>query len=236
VSLAAKENLILEFMLPLIAIAWGCAWGAVTSIPLGPTGALVLSRASRNDRRGIYLATAGFALAHLIYQGLYHAGLAPYLQGNATWLGALAAPGLILLIGGGLLHLRRGWTARKMGSLPQITNHPLTSGPSSIVPKRPRLGVLAQSFTMALFNPVLLIFLAANAALFSATFPGQVGPLDLVLLLAATLFGTVFWYIAFGEWLRRRASAWGPKEHSRAELVSGVLMITAGFALARQVF
>ena len=235
----------MDIGLAAAAVVWGCTWGAVTSIPLGPTGALVMARASRDDRKGIYFVTAGFALAHIVYQLVYHWSLGRVMIAESLHHGvlrSLAMAGVFIL---GLAGVRdAGRSLRTLSSRHAASNRPTEAETRDIgadVPepmpyavaslRNPGAAVLAQSFFLAILNPALLLFLCSNAALFSSQFPERVGFAHIVLLFAATLVGTSAWYIGFGEWLRKRSATWTVRHRAWADGLSGVILLTASLSL-----
>jgi threonine/homoserine/homoserine lactone efflux protein len=233
----------------LMAAGWGVLWGAMTSIPMGPTGALVVARAHRGDRLGIYWVTAGFALAHLCYQGLYFwlFSSAVALQTNAgpaatvsdsAWFRWMAPTGALLLAMVGLRYLwNAGQSIVRGTSAPKVArSKPMQLKIQGRYAPQVVPATFIQSFVLAILNPVLLIFLAANASLFGAQMGGSVANPLLAVLFLSTLLGTSAWYIGFGEWLRRSSRAWTPRSRALADGLSGLLMLAAGLSLGARVW
>jgi threonine/homoserine/homoserine lactone efflux protein len=206
------------------ALIIGITWGIITSIPLGPTGALVLECATTNNRRGVYLATAGFAAAHLVFQIVYHLGFASLIAGNSKLIATWALPGIGMMAIYGTRHLIRGRLI-----LGQKQPAESTTRTSNLMPPR---SVLFRSFGLSIFNPVLLLYMIINSTMFVAVVPRGSSTGAIALLLMAALIGTVFWYIIFGEYVFKRAHGWSRKQRASAEFLTGIVLIGAGLAIA----
>lgn len=205
------------------AVLIGITWGIITSIPLGPTGALVLECATSHNRRGIYLTTAGFAAAHLLFQIVYHLGFASLITGNSKLIAAWALPGVGMMAVYGTRHLIKGRRILGQGELAAL--------PVATKVLRHR-SILFRSFGLAIFNPVLLLYMIINSSLFVAAVPEGSSPGAIGLLLMAALLGTVFWYIILGEFVLKRAHGWSRQQRAAAEFLTGAVLIAAGLAIA----
>ncbi len=206
------------------ALIMGTTWGIITSIPLGPTGALVLECATTNNRRGIYLAAAGFAAAHLIFQLVYHLGFASLIADNSKLIATWALLGVAMMAIYGLRHMFKG--KQILSEKQQIES----KFPENVT--LPSKSVLYRSFGLAIFNPVLLLYMIFNSTMFVAAVPRGSNPIAIAMLLMAALFGTVFWYIIFGEFVFKRAHGWSRKQRASAEFLTGIVLIAAGLAIA----
>jgi threonine/homoserine/homoserine lactone efflux protein len=206
------------------ALIIGTTWGIITSIPLGPTGALVLECATTNNRRGIYLAAAGFAVAHLIFQLVYHLGFASLITGNSKLITTWALPGVAMMVIYGIRHMFKG---KQILSEKQQVESSFSENPP-----KPSKSVLYRSFGLAIFNPILLLYMIFNSTLFVAAVPMGYNPIAIAMLLMAALFGTVFWYIIFGEFVFKRAHGWNKTQRACAEFLTGIVLIAAGLAIA----
>jgi threonine/homoserine/homoserine lactone efflux protein len=216
-------------------MSWGIGAGVVTSIPLGPTGALVLSSASRDDRKGIYFAVLGLACAQLVFQTIYHLGFSKLLTENHNIVQMIGVCGIVMTLVFGIMHV---FKAKKISdSEPrqnlQETTPKLSNEVSSLEPRSSQF-FFFKALTAGLFNPFLLFYIIANVSMFAATFPDYKNRSYIAVLLLGGLTGTVLWYLFFGEMIRRHSFGWGKRGRIIAELASGILMFAAGtFLLLR---
>ena len=208
----------------IVAAGWGFGMGVLTSIPLGPTGAMVLGSATRGDRKGILYAVGGFASAQIFFQAVFHLGFAKVLQGQPLFVNVLGTLGVLGTAFCGTQHLLRARSlSRASGLLPEPTPSPISDAHST--------PLFLKSLSIAFLNPFLLFFILANVSMFLQSFPSYGARPYIASLLGATLAGTVLWYLFFGEFILRRSSAWGLKGRVRAELISGSIMVAAGLFL-----
>ena len=208
----------------VFALSWGVSAGIVTSIPLGPTGALVLNRASRNDKRGIYSALLGLASAQLIFQGIYHLGLSRVLTESRQVFELIGFCGFVFMVIFGCMHL---WRAHKIARTP-ATHFSIDK---FIDHQDARRSLFLKAFLAAVLNPFLLLYIIANVSMFVTTFPNFNAQPYIMVLLLGGVFGTALWYIFFGEMIRKNSFTWGKRGYFFAEIVSGVIMFAAGLFL-----
>lgn len=206
-----------------LASIWGLLAGIITTIPLGPTGALILTHATKGDRKSVLNTIFGFSVAHIILQIIYHFGLAQFLQSHNQLIRLIALPAIAMMAFMGFTYLKRARALYRGESMIQ----------KSVSHWRPVLrGPFAQSFTLAILNPILLVWMIANVAMFLEFTQNHQNTATVPVLLFATLVGTVGYYFLFGLWITRHAHSWSLKNRSIAEAIAGLLMLFASLSLA----
>jgi threonine/homoserine/homoserine lactone efflux protein len=205
----------------LTALAWGFGAGVVTSVPLGPTGALVIRHAARGQHRGALHAIAGLSAAQCIFAATYLFGFTSLLTAHAYAVPMLAFIGVGVTFWMGWRNTAAAWKRRAEEHLPIP------------VPSRRRMrdGFTA-SFLVAITNPFLLFFLAVNVGLYSEVFPNHTGRLELVALLGGGIFGTALWFVVLHLSVARLIRTKGLRAVFYAEMAAGVLMLSASALLA----
>lgn len=150
--------------------------GLAIAAPLGPIGALCISRTLELGFRAGVAGGLGTALADALY-----AALAAF--GFAAFSAALAMVDLPLRLGGGLFLLWLGWKGLKARPLPTAV----------AVSARDLLGTISATFLLTLTNPLtILSFAAIFAGLGLAGTAGRAGAFTVV---AGVFAGSMLWWI-----------------------------------------
>lgn len=209
----------------LTALAWGIGAGVITSVPLGPTGALVIRNVARGNQQSALRAIAGLALAQLLFAATYFFGLSGLLTEHPIVVRGLAAVGVGVTFWMGCRNTIKTWQGRASHQMP--TGAQRTEGM--------REGFRASLF-VAITNPFLLFFLLANVSLYSQTFPAYAGRAELVALLSGGIFGTALWFLFLQISVARLMRTRGLRAVFYAEMTAGLLMLAASALLAVRLF
>jgi threonine/homoserine/homoserine lactone efflux protein len=233
-----------------IALGWGASWGIVTSIPLGPTGALILSEAATGRRKGIYAAIVGFSVAHVFFQTVFHLGYSN-LTSNPKMTITFSIFGILLMLLTGIKCITTNFSILKNGSK-NSQRYSADHDASIDNVKKDNLinlkietnsntnfssvKVFWRSAAMTILNPMILVFIAANTSVFVQSYPNLSSKTYIYTLLLSGLAGTVLWFSAFGEVINKFSKNWNIKKRALTEIISGCLLTAAGISLAVKIF
>ena len=196
-------------MMELALFGKGLLLGLAIAMPLGPIGALCISRTLE---RGFWAGMAG-GLGTALADGFYALAAA---AGFVAASGALGRLDLPLRLVGGLFLLWLAWRSFRVTPAPRAAQ----------IAARDLLGTVAATFGLTLANPAtILSFAAIFAGLGLAGTPG----LSAVPLVAGVFLGSLGWWavLSGGVALARRRLPAGFAR--RVSWVSGVML--AGFGL-----
>lgn len=183
--------------------------GVAVAAPLGPIGALCISRTL--DRGFWFGVSGGFgtAVADALFAGLAAFGFATF----AAFLGLVDTP---LRIGGGLFMLWLGWRNLR----------PLETSPAANAARGDLVGTVATTFVLTMTNPMtILTFAALFAGLGLASDP-SFGAASIVVI--GVFSGSLAWWFILSGGVaiaRRRLPPWFSKRVSQA---SGIILIGFG--------
>ncbi|MGH2340549.1 LysE family transporter [Segnochrobactraceae bacterium EtOH-i3] len=185
--------------------------GLAIAAPLGPIGALCISRTLELGFRAGVAGGLGTAVADALY-----AALAAF--GFAAFSAALALVDLPLRIGGGLFLLWLGWTGLKARPLPTAA----TIGARGLV------GTLSATFLLTLTNPLtILSFAAIFAGLGLAGTAGRAGALTVV---AGVFAGSMLWWVLLSGGVALARHRLPPRFARGIAVGSAVVLILFGLA------
>ncbi len=183
--------------------------GVAVAAPLGPIGALCISRTLD---RGFWFGVSGglgTAVADALFAGLAAFGFAAF----AAVLGLIDTP---LRVGGGLFMLWLGW-------------HNLRPAETVRVARAARsdlFGTVATTFVLTMTNPMtILIFAALFAGLGLASHPSPGAPTIVVI---GVFIGSLAWWLFLSGGvaiMRRKLPQWFSRRVSQA---SGVILMSFG--------
>lgn len=208
-----------------VALAWGIGAGVITSVPMGPTGALVIRNVAQGNQQCALRAIAGLALAQFFFAVTYFFGISDLLTENPALVRALAAVGVSVTFWMGCRSTLKTWRAR--------ASHQLPAGLCHAGGKYEGFRV---SLLVAMTNPFLLFFLLANVGLYSQTFPQHVGRSELAALLSGGIIGTALWFVFLQISVARLMRSRGLRAVFYAEMTAGALMLAASVLLAVRLF
>jgi putative LysE/RhtB family amino acid efflux pump len=150
--------------------------GLAVAAPLGPIGALCISRTLDRGFGAGVAGGLGTALADALYAALAAAGF-------AAFAGVLDAVALPLRLAGGAFMLWLGWRT--------LAPHPAPAAAAS-APVRDLAGTTAATFALTLANPMTIL---SFAALFAGLgLAASAGPTAAVLVVAGVFAGSMLWW------------------------------------------
>ncbi len=188
------------------------------AITPGPDMAVVTRNALAHGRRGVFLTTAGIALALLVWVTATAVGLSAVLRASANLLFVLKLVGAAYLAYLGVRTLIE--SRRRPGDL-------LASAP----PAAAAHTVLRQGFLSAISNPKLGVFFVTFLPQF--VLPGQ--PALERLLLLGVIFAVIgfVWLICYGLSVTRlRAVITAPRVRQWMQRITGAVLLGFGARLA----
>lgn len=224
------------------AFAWGVAVGLVTSMPMGPTGGLVLGSASRGEPKRALLSALGLTLAQVLFYALYLFGFSGWLVNNPDLMQKICLVGIGLILLSAIQPLKRAlffiFPRLRAPQKELSENSPPVSFLSAKLRAPQRLfgkqGHFWNAFLIAITNPVILLFVFANVSFFVSVFPELQGSLFIATLLTGGVLGTFLWFALLTLFVARRSSRWSERHLAYCDLLSALLMLLGAVGVAAE--
>ena len=202
----------------------GLSFGALSAIPTGPVGVLIVRNTLRARPRAALASTVGLAGAEFLYVVMLIIGLKGWIFSRPLLWHGVASVGASIVLALGIKTLL---SAKK--SLEHLSRDNNEHGPHDVSFGRH----IAIAFTITIANPAILFVLSSAVSFYASAFARLPDAFALSVYLLAVQAGVVGWFLVLIVMLSRLAgkSAVRARLQRHLERVSGWVLTAFGLYL-----
>lgn len=179
----------------LSVVLIGFSFGALSAIPTGPVGVLIIRDTLQGTPRAALATMAGLAVAQFLYVVVLIVGLEGWIFSRPLLWHSVASVGALIVLALGFKTLLS--LAKSLG------NPSRADGGAVAAPEMSYRGHAATSFTITLTNPAVLFVYSSTVSFYTSIF-GQIPDSSrLVVYLFSVLAGVLCWFLVLIALLSR---------------------------------